>query len=197
LGSSHALSTIATRAMSRSAVIMLQRDLLEVSFLLDYFGSNREHIAEWRACSESERNERFGAFRIRTTLDDRDGFTERKREEHYKLLCTLGAHASYPGFELLRPTRGRMRAAGRTLRSARLTRSRPSWRKCACWPPRTSRRSSKQDRSTPGVTATLPRPRSRDRATVSILTRRRSRRRPPRRAAPSSRAEREPPSNGF
>ena len=86
--------------------VMLQRDLLEISFLLDYFNSNRGHIAEWRACSERERNKRFGAFRIRTALDDRDGFTERKREEHYKLLCTLGAHASYPGFELLRPIPG-------------------------------------------------------------------------------------------
>jgi hypothetical protein len=86
--------------------VMLQRDLLEVSFLLDYFRSNRAHIAEWRRCDESERNKKFSAYKVRTNLDDRDGFTERKREAHYKLLCTLGAHASNQGFELLRPTPG-------------------------------------------------------------------------------------------
>jgi hypothetical protein len=86
--------------------VMLQRDLLEVHFLLDYFKSNRERIAEWRGCTESERNKIFGAFKVRTALDDRDGFTERKREAHYKLLCSLGANASWQGFELLRPTSG-------------------------------------------------------------------------------------------
>jgi hypothetical protein len=86
--------------------VMLQRDLLEVSFLLDYFGLNRELIAEWRTCTESERNKNFGGARIRTALDDRDGFIERKREAHYKLLCRLGAHASYQGFQLLQPAEG-------------------------------------------------------------------------------------------
>jgi hypothetical protein len=86
--------------------VMLQRDLLEVSFLLNYFHSNRAQIAEWRRCDESERNKKFSAYKVWTNLDDRDGFTERKREAHYKLLCTLGAHASYQGFELLRPTPG-------------------------------------------------------------------------------------------
>lgn len=84
--------------------VMLQRDLLEVSFLLDYFRLNAAHIAEWRRCDESERNKKFSAYKVRTSLDDRDGFTERKREAHYKLLCNLGAHASYQGFRLLRPT---------------------------------------------------------------------------------------------
>jgi hypothetical protein len=39
--------------------VMLHRDLLEVSFLLDYFHSNKERIAEWRQCTESERNKNF------------------------------------------------------------------------------------------------------------------------------------------
>ncbi len=29
-----------------------------------------------------------------------------KREEHYKLLCNLGAHASYQGFRMLQPIAG-------------------------------------------------------------------------------------------
>jgi hypothetical protein len=86
--------------------VMQQRDLLEVSFLLDYFNSNRTRIAEWKRCTEGERNKKFGAFHVRTALDDRDGFTERKREAHYKLLCNLGAHASYLGFQLLQPIAG-------------------------------------------------------------------------------------------
>src|ERR1700686_1631487 len=61
-------------------------------------------VAEWRACTEAERNRRFSAFRVRTALDDRDGFKERKREAHYKLLCSFGAHATYEGFRLLRGT---------------------------------------------------------------------------------------------
>jgi hypothetical protein len=85
---------------------MLQRDILEVTFLLDYFRTNQASIAEWRGCTESERNKKFGAYKVRTALDDRDGFTERKREERYKRLCTLGAHASYQGFLLLTPTAG-------------------------------------------------------------------------------------------
>jgi hypothetical protein len=86
--------------------VMLQRDILEVAFLLDCFHSNDASIAEWRGSTEKERNQKFGAYKVRTALDDRDGFTERKREEHYKRLCTLGAHASYQGFEFLRPTAG-------------------------------------------------------------------------------------------
>jgi hypothetical protein len=86
--------------------VMQQRDLLEVSFLLDYFGTNPALIVEWKASTESERNKKFGAFQVRKSLDDRDAFTERKREAHYKLLCNLGAHASYQGFQMLQPVAG-------------------------------------------------------------------------------------------
>jgi hypothetical protein len=86
--------------------VILQRDLLEVTFLIDFFRSNGERIAEWRGCTEGERNKKFSAYLIRTALDDRDGFTERKREAHYKLLCSAGAHASWQGFALLQPTHG-------------------------------------------------------------------------------------------
>jgi hypothetical protein len=86
--------------------VMLQRDILEVAFLLDYFHSNPASVAEWRGCDEKERNQKFSAFKVRTALDNRDGFTEKKRMQAYSTLCTLGAHASYPGFEFLRPTAG-------------------------------------------------------------------------------------------
>jgi hypothetical protein len=83
--------------------VMQMRDILEVSFLSDYFRTDTALIATWKGCSESERNRLFSAFKVRTTLDNRDGFTEKKRMEHYQLLCNLGAHASFQGFELLRP----------------------------------------------------------------------------------------------
>jgi hypothetical protein len=86
--------------------VMQLRDILEVSFLLDYFGTDGTLIADWKGCSESERNRKFSAFKVRTTLDERDGFTEKKRKDHYQLLCNLGAHASFQGFELLRPLAG-------------------------------------------------------------------------------------------
>jgi hypothetical protein len=86
--------------------VMLQRDILEVTFLLDYFRTNEASIAEWRGCTESERNKKCGAYKVRTELDNRDGFTEKKRMQAYSTLCTLGAHASYQGFRLLTPTAG-------------------------------------------------------------------------------------------
>jgi hypothetical protein len=86
--------------------VMQQRDRLEVSFLLDYFHTNPALISEWKASTESERHKKFGAFQMRKSLDDRDAFTERKREAHYKLLCNLGAHASYQGFQMLQPVAG-------------------------------------------------------------------------------------------
>jgi hypothetical protein len=86
--------------------VLQQRDLLEVVFLLDYFQTNRAMIAEWKTCDEGTRNKRFGAFHVRKALDDRDGFTERKREAHYKLLCSLGGHASFQGLRMLRPIDG-------------------------------------------------------------------------------------------
>ena len=80
---------------------MFQRDLVEVTFLLDYFHSNEHQISEWRRSPE-----KFTADVVRKALDTRDGFTERKRREHYKLLSGIGTHASYQGFQLLTPTVG-------------------------------------------------------------------------------------------
>jgi hypothetical protein len=83
--------------------MMQQRDLLEVSFLLEYFRYNKALVVEWKSCTESERIRKFGAFQVRKFLDDRDSFTERKRETHYKHLCCLGANASYQGLQMLQP----------------------------------------------------------------------------------------------
>jgi hypothetical protein len=81
--------------------VMVMRDILETTFLLDYFHSHRDQIAVWRACDEKKRSREFGAMKIRIALDDRDGFTERKREAAYNLLCKLGTHPTYTGFQML------------------------------------------------------------------------------------------------
>jgi len=83
------------------SAVMVMRDILETTFLLDYFHSNRDQIAAWRACDEKKRNREFGAMKIRIALDDRDDFTERKRDAAYQLLCRLGSHPTYTGFQML------------------------------------------------------------------------------------------------
>jgi hypothetical protein len=83
------------------STVMVMRDILETTFLLDYFHSNRDQIAVWRACDEKKRNREFGAMKVRMALDDRDGYTERKREAAYNLLCQLGTHPTYIGFQML------------------------------------------------------------------------------------------------
>jgi hypothetical protein len=83
------------------STVMVMRDILETTFLLDYFHSNRDQIAVWRSCDEKKRNREFGALKIRIALDDRDDFTERKREAAYQLLCQLGTHPTYTGFQML------------------------------------------------------------------------------------------------
>lgn len=97
---------------------MLQRDILEVAFLLDYFRSNEARIAEWRGCTESERNKKFGAYKVRTALDDRDGFKERKRalltSSYARWARTLPIRAS----GCLRPQQAATPIADPTLRTA-------------------------------------------------------------------------------
>lgn len=83
------------------SAVMVMRDILETTFLLDYFHSNPGQIALWRGCDEKKRHREFGAMKVRVALDDRDGFTERKREAAYNLLCQLGTHPTYAGFQML------------------------------------------------------------------------------------------------
>jgi len=85
---------------------LIERDLLETVFLVQYFKLNPAMISVWLNCEESKRNQQFGAVIIRRALDDKDGFKERKREAAYKLLCNLGGHASPQGFRMLTPIAG-------------------------------------------------------------------------------------------
>ena len=78
------------------------RDILETSFLLDYFSIDRSQIKTWRECINEERVSLFRPKKIRETLDGRDGLKERKREQLYSTLSELATHPSYKGFNLLK-----------------------------------------------------------------------------------------------
>jgi hypothetical protein len=82
------------------------RDILETAFLLDYFSTDDALIQRWKLVSEQERTKEFGQVKIRQVLDNRDGFTEKRRMEHYKLLSSIAAHPTFAGFTMLRPTPG-------------------------------------------------------------------------------------------
>ena len=83
--------------------VMLQRDIVEIGFLLDYFLLDNSKIEEWINSSGKDRNNRFSPAAIRKVLDKRDGFQEKKREEIFHLMSEAGTHITYAGFKLLAP----------------------------------------------------------------------------------------------
>ena len=85
------------------AAAMIQRDLLESTFLVSYFRSNRQQIARWRNADSKLLQAEFSPVKIRDALDKRDGFTGRKRAIAYKLFCELATHPTYKGFQMLGP----------------------------------------------------------------------------------------------
>jgi hypothetical protein len=74
--------------------------VIEVGFLLDYFGTWPEKISEWKLTSESDRKKKFGPAHILTALDGRDGNKEMKRAQAYATLSQYGSHATYKGFRM-------------------------------------------------------------------------------------------------
>jgi len=82
------------------------RDILETGFLLDYFSTDSALIQKWKLVSEQDRMKEFNLAKIREVLDARDGFTEKKRMKHYKLLSSIAGHPTFASFKLLRPTLG-------------------------------------------------------------------------------------------
>lgn len=78
------------------------RYILESGWLLDYLRTDPKLVQEWKATSENERRKKFGPGFVRDQLDRRDGFTEKKRAEHYKRLCVLCGHPTFAGFAMLR-----------------------------------------------------------------------------------------------
>jgi hypothetical protein len=83
------------------------RDVLETTFLLDYFSTDGTLITKWRTMPEAERENAFRPVTIRTKLDERDSFTEKKRVKEYNLLCMLAGHPTPEGVVMIVPDRNR------------------------------------------------------------------------------------------
>ena len=72
-------------------------------FLTDYFRTERSAIETWRMADRTTRLRDFKPVKIRQMLDQRDGFTTKKRAELYEMFSELAAHASMAGIQMLRP----------------------------------------------------------------------------------------------
>lgn len=79
------------------------RYIMESGWLLDYLRTDPKLVQEWKSTPEDKRQIVFRPGKIRDKLDQRDGFTEKKREAHYKRLCVLCGHPTFAGFAMLRP----------------------------------------------------------------------------------------------
>lgn len=79
------------------------RDLLETTFLIDYFSTDSALVTRWRTMSDRDRKIAFRPITVREALDKRDGFTTMKRREAYELLCKLAGHAKPEGAVMLVP----------------------------------------------------------------------------------------------
>jgi hypothetical protein len=81
--------------------MMIARDLLELTFLLDDFTRDKSLIEKWRTLEPKEYEKKFKPLSVRDRLDLRDGFTELKRAEIYKFMSSLAGHPSPAGFQML------------------------------------------------------------------------------------------------
>ena len=84
-----------------SALIM--RLILEIVFLLDLLKGDRSLIERWRCADEKERWDKFRPAQVRTVLDGRSGFKEKKRGHHYTLLSELAGHPTMKSVAMMRP----------------------------------------------------------------------------------------------
>lgn len=85
-----------------SGCAMYARDLLETSFLLNYLFDDAARPEEWLKSDPKTLRGKYAPVEIRKALDTRDGFLERKREQHYKTLSELGVHPTPQSFEMRR-----------------------------------------------------------------------------------------------
>ena len=101
-----------------SALIM--RDILETVFLLDLFNSDRALIERWRLADNNLRRKEFSPAAVRKTLDERDGFEGRKREEVYRMFSELAAHPTMKSDLMMRPRQNGDAVSGPFIESSSL-----------------------------------------------------------------------------
>jgi hypothetical protein len=81
--------------------IALIRDLVETTFFIDLFARDRPALDDWLTLPRKQREKKFSAFKVRSQLDNLDGFKEMRRAAAYKLFSTYGSHPSYQGHRLV------------------------------------------------------------------------------------------------
>lgn len=79
------------------------RDVLETAFLLDLFAGDRSLIERWRFADKKARMKEFSPVKVREALDDRDGFTSKRRFEMYELFSELAGHPNMKSSWMMRP----------------------------------------------------------------------------------------------
>lgn len=81
---------------------MVARDLVESSFMLEYFSLDRKRVTRWRTCTDKERKAEFKPVTIRTALDKHHKHEGLKRAKAYELFSQLAGHPHPKGFAMLK-----------------------------------------------------------------------------------------------
>ncbi len=81
----------------------VQRDIMEVGNLLDWFRSNGDEIHNWATADRNKRLQEFSPKWIRKKLDQRDSLTSGQREKQYQLFCEYAAHLTPIGKKVVSP----------------------------------------------------------------------------------------------
>jgi hypothetical protein len=100
-------STIASFWLVRSGLyqpsLTMVRDIMEVTYLLDFFSIYDDQILVWANCDDKKRKKEFSPYEIRLALDTAKNQTNSKRGELYALMCSHAAHADPNGFSVISP----------------------------------------------------------------------------------------------
>jgi hypothetical protein len=76
------------------------------TFLRNDFSDDKTLIEKWRTLEPKEYDKVFKPVAVRERLDQRDGFTGKKRAEVYKLMSTVAGHPTPAGFQMLKRSDG-------------------------------------------------------------------------------------------
>lgn len=81
---------------------MYARDLIETQFLISYLMEEPGRPEAWLSSDPDTVKRDYSPWKVRASLDKRDGFKEQKRRERYAMLSTLGSHPTPASLELKR-----------------------------------------------------------------------------------------------
>ena len=79
----------------------LQRDLIEIKFLADYFTTYPSKILEWKNSTDKQRKRLFSMRELYTALDKRDGYKNEQRKKSYQRFSEYATHLNYKGAVML------------------------------------------------------------------------------------------------